>query len=189
MHAALPGVAAANAEWIAEGKTRNWKYQACRKIFRPACIRSAAAAHPRNIDQLRTTAMDPWARLFSPEVLIPVCGILMPLGIAAIALNFAWKYQERKHKTIVDLLEKGLPVPRELLRAPQRSGSPLMRALTLVGVGVGTCGFLGVMFKWDHGLWAAGLVPLCIGVAQLIAIRFEPMRPPEPSEPSAIDLQ
>ena len=133
--------------------------------------------------------MDPWSRLFTPELLIPVCGILMPLGIAAIALNFAWKYQERKHKTIVDLLEKGLPVPRELLRAPQRSGSPLMRALTLVGAGVGTCGFLGAMFKWDHGLWAAGLIPLAIGVAQLIAIRLEPPRPPEPADPSAIDLQ
>jgi len=135
--------------------------------------------------------MDPWSRLFTPELLIPVCGILMPLGIAAIALNFAWKYQERKHKTIVDLLEKGLPVPRELLRAPQRSGSPLMRALTLVGAGVGTCGFLGAMFKWDHGLWAAGLIPLSIGVAQLIALKIEPQRPEaaEPPTPSSIDLQ
>jgi len=64
-----------------------------------------------------------------------------------------------------------------------------MRALTLLGVGVGTCGFLGAMFRWEHGLWAAGLIPLCIGVAQLIAIRLEPPRPPEPPEPSAIDLQ
>ena len=76
--------------------------------------------------------MDPWSRLFTPELLIPVCAILMPLGVVVVGLNFAWKYQERKHKTIVDLLEKGLPVPRELLRAPQRSGSALMRALTLL---------------------------------------------------------
>jgi len=133
--------------------------------------------------------MDPWSRLFTPELLIPVCAILMPLGVVVVGLNFAWKYQERKHKTIVDLLEKGLPVPRELLRAPQRSGSALMRALTLLGIGLGTCGFLGVMFRWEHGLWAAGLIPLCIGVAQLIAIRLEPPRPPEPPEPSSIDLQ
>ena len=132
--------------------------------------------------------MDPLNQLFQPELLIPVCGILMPLGIAALALNFAFKYQERKHKTVVDLLEKGLPVPRELLRSPRREGSALMRALTLVGVGVGTSAFLGAMFHLDHGLWAAGLIPLAIGVAQLIALKLEPQRP-EPVEPSMIDLQ
>jgi len=133
--------------------------------------------------------MDALSQLLQPGLLIPVCAILMPLGVVIAGLNFAWKYQERKHKTIVDLLEKGLPVPRELLRAPQRNGSPLMRALTLLGVGLGTCGFLGAMFGLEHGLWAAGLIPLCIGVAQLIALRFEPPRPPEPPEPSSIDLQ
>ena len=132
--------------------------------------------------------MDPLNQLFQPGLLIPVCAILMPLGIAALALNFAFKYQERKHKTVVDLLEKGLPVPRELLRSPRREGSALMRALTLVGVGLGTSAFLGAMFHFDHGLWAAGLIPLAIGVAQLIALKLEPQRP-EPVEPSAIDLQ
>ena len=132
--------------------------------------------------------MDPLTHLFSPQVLIPVCGILMPLGVVIAALHFAWKFQERKHKTIVDLLEKGLPVPRELLRSPRREGSALMRALTLVGVGIGTSAFLGAMFQLDHGLWAAGLIPLCIGVAQLIALKLEPQAPETP-EPSSIDLQ
>jgi len=132
--------------------------------------------------------MDPLTHLFTPEVLIPVCGILMPLGVVIAALHFAWKFQERKHKTIVDLLEKGLPVPRELLRSPRREGSALMRALTLVGVGIGVCAFLGAMFQFDHGLWASGLIPLAIGVAQLIALKLEPQRP-EPADPPAIDLQ
>jgi hypothetical protein len=133
--------------------------------------------------------MDALSQLLTPGLLIPVCAILMPLGVVIAGLNFAWKYQERKHKTIVDLLEKGLPVPRELLRAPQRNGSPLMRALTFVGIGLGTCGFLGAMFGLEHGLWASGLIPLFIGIAQLIALKLEPPRPPEPPEPSTIDLQ
>jgi hypothetical protein len=132
--------------------------------------------------------MDPLSLLFRPELLIPVCAILMPLVVVVVALNFAHKYQERKHKTIVDLLEKGLPVPREMLRAPQRAGSALMRALTLVGIGVGTCAFLGAMFGLSHGLWASGLIPLCIGVAQLIALKLEPQRS-ESETPSSIDLQ
>ena len=129
-----------------------------------------------------------WNHLLTPELLIPICALLMPLGIVLVALNFAWKYQERKHKTIVDLLEKGLPVPRELLSPPRREGSSLMRALTLVGVGVGTSAFLGAMFQLDHGLWAAGLIPLAIGVAQLIALKIEPQARETP-ERSSIDLQ
>ena len=132
--------------------------------------------------------MDPLSQLFRPELLIPVCAILMPLVVVIVAFNFAHKYQERKHKTIVELLEKGLPVPREMLRMPQRSGSALMRGLTLVGVGVGVCAFLGAMFGLEHGLWASGLIPLCIGVAQLIALKIEPQRR-EPETPSSIDLQ
>ncbi len=132
--------------------------------------------------------MDVWNHLLTPELLIPIAGMLLPLGIVLVALNFVWKYQERKHKTIVDLLEKGLPVPRELLGASRREGSALMRALTLVGVGVGTSAFLGAMFQLDHGLWAAGLIPLAIGVAQLIALKIEPQARETP-EPSSIDLQ
>ena len=135
--------------------------------------------------------MDSLSHLLTPQLLIPLCGMLMPLFIVVAALNFLWRYQERKHKTIVDLLEKGLPVPREWLRSSRREGSALMRALTLVGVGVGTSAFLGAMFQLDHGLWAAGLIPLSIGVAQLIALKLEPQRPEaaEPPMPSSIDLQ
>ncbi|MEP6502868.1 MAG: DUF6249 domain-containing protein [Betaproteobacteria bacterium] len=132
--------------------------------------------------------MDPLNQLLAPGLLIPVVAILMPIAIVLIALHFASRFQERKHKTIVDLLEKGLPVPRELLRPARREGSPVMRALTLIGVGLGVSAFLGAMFQLRHGLWAAGLIPLAIGVAQLIALRLEPARP-EVVEPSTIDLQ
>ena len=132
--------------------------------------------------------MDPLTSLLRPELLIPVVAILMPMIVVVCALQFAYKYQERKHKTIVDLLEKGLPVPRELLRAPQRAGSPMMRALTFIGVGVGVCAFLGALIGFNRGIWACGLIPLCIGVAQLIALKLEPQRV-EPEEPSVIDLQ
>jgi hypothetical protein len=132
--------------------------------------------------------MDNWSRLLNPELLIPLFGMLMPIAIVVIALTFAQKFQERKHQTIVSLLEKGLPVPRELLRSPRRDGSPLMRALTLIGVGVGVTSLLFAMFGTTHGLWASGLIPLAIGVAQLIAIKLEPARP-DSGEPSTIDLQ
>lgn len=130
--------------------------------------------------------MDALTKLLEPELLIPIVALLMPIGIVLIALTYAQKFQERKHATIVNLLEKGLPVPPELLRSPRREGSGRMRALTLVGIGVGVSAFLGAMFGTEHGLWATGLIPLSIGVAQLIAIKLEPVRA-EPSDPLPFD--
>jgi hypothetical protein len=51
-----------------------------------------------------------------------------------------------------------------------------MRALTLVGLGVGLCGFLYVLLGARSGIWAVGLIPLAVGVAQLIALKLEPPR-------------
>ena len=129
--------------------------------------------------------MDPLSRLLEPSLLIPVVAILMPVAIVLIGLYFAARWQERKHLTIVGLLEKGLPVPRELLsQSPRREGSPLLRAMTLVGLGLGAGIFLGVFFRWDHGFWAAGLIPLFIGIAQLIALRLEPPRAVDAVDPA-----
>ena len=131
--------------------------------------------------------MDALSKLLEPALLIPVVAILTPIGMIVVVGLFVHKLQERKHATIVSLLEKGLPVPRELLNPPRREGSPLMRALTLIGVGVGVSAFLGAMFHFDHGLWACGLIPFAIGVAQLIALKLEPPRADAP--PSSLDLQ
>src|SRR4051812_30639375 len=130
--------------------------------------------------------MNPLSKLLEPSLLIPIVAILMPIGIVAVVALFVHKLQERRHATIVGLLEKGLPVPRELLDPPRREGSPLMRALTLVGVGVGVSAFLGAMFRLEQGLWATGLIPLSIGVAQLVALKLEPARRDPP--PSTLDL-
>ena len=132
--------------------------------------------------------MDALSQLLQPELLIPIVSILMPIGIVFIALTFAQKFQARKHETIVNLLEKGLPVPPELLRPTRREGSSLMRAMTLIGVGVGVTAFLSAMFGLAHGLWASGLIPLSIGIAQLIALKFEPTRP-DAAAPSSLDPQ
>lgn len=130
--------------------------------------------------------MNPLSQLLQPELLIPIVAILMPIAVVALIALFVHRMQADKHATIVNLLEKGLPVPRELLSPQRREGSPLMRALTLIGVGVGVSAFLGAMFGLDHGLWASGLIPLAIGVAQLVAIRLERRRPESPL--SALDV-
>jgi hypothetical protein len=126
--------------------------------------------------------MDFMYKLISPDILVPIVAILMPIPLVAIALAFVRQAQERRHRMVEQFLEKGLPVPPELLGASRRGEAPLMRALTLVGAGAGICGFLYVLLGSHSGVWAAGLIPLAVGVAQLIALKFEPARP-EPLSP------
>jgi hypothetical protein len=122
--------------------------------------------------------MDPLWQVLTPQFVIPIVAILMPVAIVLIVAIWAHKRQERKHTTIVNLIEKGLPVPPQLLGETQRrEGSALMRALTLVGLGIGVSAFLFAMFGRWFGIWAAGLIPFAIGVAQLIALKLEPKRP------------
>jgi hypothetical protein len=121
------------------------------------------------------------------SVLVPIVAITTPLFIVMACLQFAQRRQERLHQTIVGLIEKGLPVPPQLLDpAPRRPGmSPLMRALTLIGAGIGLVVFLYTLLGTGPYMpWAAGAIPLAIGLAQLLAIRLE-RRPVDP-RPDAV---
>jgi hypothetical protein len=154
----------------------------------------ARATHPARAGAYdpssRKDTMDPLQQVLTPELIIPLIAILMPVVIVLIVAIWAHKRQERKHQTIVNLIEKGLPVPPQLLGPVQRrEGSPLMRALTLIGLGVGLSAFLFAMFGLWFGIWAVGLIPFAIGIAQLIALKLEPRRPAAtPTTPAPMDL-
>ena len=130
--------------------------------------------------------MDTLITLLRPGLVVPIVAILAPVAILAIVVNFVHRQQERRHQMIVNLLERGLPVPPELLvtrRMRRAPGSQLARALALIGAGAGISAFLYAMFGTERGIWACGLIPLCVGVALLVAIRLE--RPPRDAESRA----
>jgi len=122
--------------------------------------------------------MEAMIALVLKNVLIPIVAILAPVGIVVIALDFVQRRQERLHLTVVGLIEKGLPVPPQLLDPPRRPGiSPLMRAMTLVGTGIGLIVFLYTLLGTGPYMpWAVGAIPLAIGIAQLVAIGIESRR-------------
>ncbi|RZU02439.1 DUF6249 domain-containing protein [Rivibacter subsaxonicus] len=110
-------------------------------------------------------------------ILTGAVAILMPVLIVWIALQYRQRRNEKLYETVKYLADRGQPVPPELLNPPQKPHeSPLFRAITLIGVGVG----LAVMFKWLGLGWLMGIGALlvCIGVAQLIALRIERNRAP-----------
>jgi hypothetical protein len=103
--------------------------------------------------------------------LIPITAILMPLGIVYVVSAAAKHKREVLSRERIVALEKGLDVP--LLDPPEKNkqGSPLGVALATVGAGLGICITLKVLessIPAMPSVWAAGLVPMFVGLAMLV---------------------
>jgi hypothetical protein len=116
-------------------------------------------------------------------ILAGIVAILMPVAIVAVALHYRNRRNEALYETVRHLADMGQPVPPELLDPPasaaKRSETPLFRAVTLIGVGVGLSAMfalLGLQF-----LVGIGALLVCIGIAQLIALRIEARRAAPPA--------
>ena len=99
-----------------------------------------------------------------------LAALALPVGIVAIVLTFRHRRQKLAHETMRLMIEKGLPVPTELINPPlpvKPPKSDLRRGLIWLGVGVGLSILMLKTFE-DSGLWALGLIPALIGVAYLL---------------------
>ncbi len=104
----------------------------------------------------------------------------MALAAVIVGLVGYFKNQERRqrHETIRLALEKGQPVPPELLDdelalAKQALGSggrrrDLAKGIQWIFTGVGLSLFLWI-FRPEHSLWAVGLILIFIGLGKLVA--------------------
>jgi hypothetical protein len=95
-----------------------------------------------------------------------------PVLIVIAVLVYRFRRNAMLHRTLAAMIEKGVPIPPELL-APeprQRVKSDLQRGLVLIAVGMG----LIVYFLADHdSAWGIGFIPLLMGVGYLIAWKME----------------
>lgn len=116
--------------------------------------------------------------------------ILIPLGAFAltavlVGMDQLAKHRARelRHQTIRLLVEKGQPLPQELLVEPRkpapRPGNDLGNGLKLLGVGIGLSLFL---FFMQQRAWAVGLIPAMLGVGY-VASHFLAARQPSPPAP------
>ena len=99
-----------------------------------------------------------------------LAAVALPVGIVAIVLTFRHRRQKLAHETMRLMIEKGLPVPTELINPPSPVKPPksdLRRGLIWLAVGIGLAILLLKTFE-DSGLWAMGLIPAFIGVAYLL---------------------
>jgi hypothetical protein len=94
----------------------------------------------------------------------------LPIAIVALVQTFRLRRQKLAHETMRLMIEKGLPVPPDLINPPPPAKPPrsdLRRGLVWLALGGG----LMILLKKvgdEPGLWALGLIPALIGVAYLL---------------------
>jgi hypothetical protein len=109
-----------------------------------------------------------WSTLGDTVQLLIVAGL--PIGIIALVQTFRQRRQKLAHETMRLMIEKGLPVPPELINPPPPVKPPksdLRRGLIWLALGIGLMILLKKVAD-EPGVWSVGLVPALIGVAYLI---------------------
>ncbi len=93
--------------------------------------------------------------------------------IVFLVVAFRFKRAREVQTTLRLMIEKGTPIPPELLTPPEprrRAKSDLRGGLVLSGLGLGLAIFLLVR---ENDAWALGIIPLLMGVGLLITWKVE----------------
>lgn len=97
----------------------------------------------------------------------------MIAACVALGVSQRLKRSRMQHETLRLMIEKGQPIPPELLQPqdpPRRAKSDLRSGLILIGIGAGV---IVLLLMQHQSAWAAGLIPLLMGVAFLITWKIE----------------
>jgi len=127
-------------------------------------------------------------------VAIPIVAIVFlsifgaPVAIVIMIGIFSMIATRTRQRTIRMMIEKGQPVPAELLAPATRSirrRSDVRRGVVWTMVGLGFMIFLGAVNDWEGGAWSLGLIPFLIGLGYLIIWKLENKKdiPPPPTAP------
>ena len=127
-------------------------------------------------------------------VAIPIVAIVFlsifgaPVAIVVMIGIFSLIATRMRQRTIRMMVEKGQPVPSELL-APTTRGvrrrSDVRRGVVWTMVGLGLMIWLAAVNDWEGGAWSFGLIPFLIGLGYLIVWKLENKKdiPPPPPAP------
>ena len=112
------------------------------------------------------------------EALIPITAIVftfgMPIMIVAVVLYSSYRKKRLMHDTIDQYVNSGKDIPPEVLKGLQKEVTPknnLHRGLVMSGIGLGIFACFAVIGSLSAA--AFGLIPLFIGLAQLLIWKLE----------------
>src|SRR6476646_9278117 len=137
---------------------------------------------------------DPDLQQMRNLVAIPIVAIVFlsifgaPVMIVIVIGVFALIGNRMRQRTIRMMVEKGQPVPAELLAHEVRRvrrRSDVRRGVVWAMVGLGMMIFFGAVNDWEGGAWSFGLIPFLIGLGYLIVWKLENKKdiPPPPPAP------
>lgn len=119
---------------------------------------------------------------------IPILLIVFgcPVVMVGLVAYFRARKQKQLHDTLRIMIEKGVPIPPELLRPPVTAGAvseadkaddpraALRQGLFLIALGLGVCIWLWIK---SSDSWGLGFIPLLIGLSFLAEWRIESAKP------------
>lgn len=106
-------------------------------------------------------------------VLVPVVVTLAPVLIALVVFRYRYEQTQARYRTLIELADKGVALPHELLAEPSAAHSERRRALVLISGGLGVMAMCLALPLELHGgqriasLWGFGLLPLVTGFGYL----------------------
>ena len=107
------------------------------------------------------------------SIIVPIAFFGCIIGIVAVVVTFRFKRNKMLHETVRTMIEKGTPIPPELLKPhdkPRRPRSDLRNGLLFIAIGVA---LILWSFTGGHIPLVAGLIPLLMGVAFLVTWKIE----------------
>jgi hypothetical protein len=127
-------------------------------------------------------------------IAIPIVAIVFlsifgaPVLIVIMIGMFTLLVGRMRQRTIRMMVEKGQPVPVELLAPGTRAvrqRSDVRRGVIWTMVGIGVMVFFGAVNDWEGGVWSLGLIPFLIGLGYLLVWKLEGKKsvPPPPPGP------
>ena len=105
--------------------------------------------------------------------LIPLVVMAAPVLIVLTVLRYRYRQTQARYQALMQLADKGVELPPQLLVEPQIAYSERRRALVLIGGGIGVMlTLLALPGRFDDGhsvreLWGLGLLPLMTGLGYL----------------------
>jgi hypothetical protein len=107
-------------------------------------------------------------------IFIPLIVLSAPVLIVLITLRYRDRQTQARYRTLLQLADKGVELPPQLLVESQPGDVERRRALVLIGGGLGVMAmFLALPGQFDGNgmhvsqLWGLGLLPLMTGLGYL----------------------
>lgn len=107
------------------------------------------------------------------ELFLVALVLTTPVAILLVFLRYRTNVTRERYRTLLQLADRGVELPRELLAEPQASHADRRRGLVLLAAGLGMMAmFLALPFELSDGerigsLWGLGLLPLMTGLGYI----------------------